>query len=186
MATRYYITFHSSTYNTTKRYSSCLQILSKDNLVVIGQDITLKIPMSWSKEKMADYISSYVVSHPEEMVSILDDEEIVLAHDIIGEACRKHERWFDSYWCGGVQTSIVLFLDVLRHLYCHLRQHPDIPWQTKEAMDFHLLLTNKHHRFLATWSYPGVILVWMICLTTIVHIVTIAIWKMNYMGIWRG
>lgn len=146
MATRYYITFHSSTYDTTKRYSSCLQILSKDNLVVIGQDIALKIPMSWSKEKMADYMSSYVVSHPEEMVSILDDEEIVLAHDIIGEACRKHERWFDSYWCGGVQTSVVLFLDVLRHLYCHLRQHPDIPWQTKEAMDFHLLLTNKHHR----------------------------------------
>ena len=83
MATRYYITFHSSTYDTTKRYSSCLQILSKDNLVAIGQDIALKIPMSWSKEKMADYISSYVVSHPEEMVSILDDEEIVLAHDII-------------------------------------------------------------------------------------------------------
>lgn len=27
-----------------------------------------------------------------------------------------------------------------------LRQHPDIPWQTKDAMDFHLLLTNKHHR----------------------------------------
>ena len=26
--------------------------------------------------------------------------------------------------------------DVLRHLYCHLRQHPDIPWQTKETMDF--------------------------------------------------
>ena len=83
MATRYYITFHSSTYDTTKRYSSCLQILSKDNLVAIGQDIALKIPKSWSKEKMADYISSYVVSHPEEMVSILDDEEIVLAHDII-------------------------------------------------------------------------------------------------------
>ena len=97
MATRYYITFHSSSYDTTKRYSSCLQILSKDNLVAIGQDIALKIPMSWSKEKMADYISSYVVSHPEEMVS---------------------------------------------------RQHPDIPWQTKEAMDFHLLLTNKHHRLL--------------------------------------
>lgn len=36
MATRYYITFHSSTYDTTKRYSSCLQILSKDNLVAIG------------------------------------------------------------------------------------------------------------------------------------------------------
>lgn len=33
--------------------------------------------------EMADYISSYVVSHPEEMVAILDDEEIVLAHDII-------------------------------------------------------------------------------------------------------
>ena len=66
--------------------------------------------------------------------------------DHLGKACRKHERWFDSYWCGGVQTSVVLFLDVLRHLYCHLRQHPDIPWQTKEAMDFHLLLTNKHHR----------------------------------------
>ena len=379
MATRYYITFYSSSYDTTKRYSSCLQILSKDNLVAIGHDIALKIPMSWSKEKMADYISSYVVSHPEEMVSILDDEEIVLAHDIIsggkgnvlwkrhllkyhhlkcmvwvvvntanrgkdgfvmldeisesftsyieqryatakenveaakskpaqsrfylrnlksklddldidqlkylhllfemnymedchfwfrdewfvdgyyecyndwyrndckttpydlnqmvfdileewkergykeyrpamerikkwcsckwnkfesdhqaevsaafdaaivheeerevsrslfpfihnvheyirnkqyqeaislifclfdhlGKACRKHERWFDSYWCGGVQTSVVLFLDVLRHLYCHLRQHPDISWQTKEAMDFHLLLTNKHHR----------------------------------------
>ena len=51
MATHYYITFHSSTYDTTKRYSSCLQILSKDNLVAIGQDIALKIPMSWSKEK---------------------------------------------------------------------------------------------------------------------------------------
>lgn len=83
MATHYYITFHSSTYDTTKSYSSCLQILSKDNLVAIGEDIFLKIPMSWSKEKMADYISSYVVSHPEEMVAILDDEEIVLAHDII-------------------------------------------------------------------------------------------------------
>lgn len=83
MATHYYITFHSSTYDTGKRYSSCLQILSKDNLVAIGEDISLKIPMSWSKEKMANYISSYVVSHPEEMVAILDDEEIVLAHDII-------------------------------------------------------------------------------------------------------
>lgn len=379
MATHYYITFHSSTYDTGKSYSSCLQILSKDNLVAIGEDISLKIPMSWSKEKMADYISSYVVSHPEEMVAILDDEEIVLAHDIIaggkgnvlwkrhllkyhhlkcmvwvvvntanrgkdgfvmldeisesfapyieqrygaaqenmksaklkaspsrfylrdlkskldnldidqlkylhllfemnymddsdfwfrdewfedgyhdcfydwyhngcketpydlnqmvfeileewkergykryrpamdsirdwcsrkwtqfesehqaevsaaydaaivhdeekeisrslypfihqvhesirnkqyqeaislifclfdqlGKACRKHQNWFESYWRGGVQTSVVLFLDVLRHLYCHLRQHPDIPWQTKEAMDIHLLLTNKQHR----------------------------------------
>lgn len=379
MATHYYITFHSSTYDTGKSYSSCLQILSKDNLVAIGEDISLKIPMSWSKKKMADYISSYVVSHPEEMVSILDDEEIVLAHDIIaggkgtvlwkrhllkyhhlkcmvwvvvntanrgkdgfvmldeiseafapyieqrygaakenmksakskaspsrfylrdlkskldsldieqlkylhllfemnymddsdfwfrdewfedgyhdcfydwyhdgcketpynlnqmvfeileewkergykryrpamdsirdwysrkwnkfesehqaevsaaydaaivhddekeisrnlypfihqvheyirnkqyqkaislifclfdqlGKACRKHQNWFESYWGGGVQTSVVLFLDVLRHLYCHLRQHPDISWQTKEAMDIHLLLTNKQHR----------------------------------------
>lgn len=379
MATHYYITFHSSTYDTGKSYSSCLQILSKDNLVAIGEDISLKIPMSWSKEKMADYISSYVVSHSEEMVAILDDEEIVLAHDIIaggkgtvlwkrhllkyhhlkcmvwvvvntanrgkdgfvmldeiseafapyieqrygaaqenmksakskaslsrfylrdlkskldsldieqlkylhllfemnymddsdfwfrdewfeegyhdcfydwyhngcketpydlnqmvfeileewkergykryrpamdsirdwcsrewtqfesehqaevsaaydaaighddekeisrnlypfihqvheyirnkqyqeaislifclfdqlGKACRKHQNWFESYWCGGVQTSVVLFLDVLRHLYCHLRQHPDISWQTKEAMDIHLLLTNKQHR----------------------------------------
>ena len=380
MATHYYITFHSSTYDTGKSYSSCLQILSKDNLVAIGEDISLKIPMSWSKEKMADYISSYVVSHPEEMVAILDDEEIVLAHDIIaggkgnvlwkrhllkyhhlkcmvwvvvntanrgkdgfvmldeisesfapyieqrygaaqenmksaklkaspsrfylrdlkskldnldinqltylhllfemnymddsdfwfrdewfedgyhdcfydwyhngcketpydlnqmvfeileewkergykryrpamdsirdwcsrkwtqfesehqaevsaaydaaivhddekeisrnlypfihpvheyirnkqyqeaislsvglfdqlGKACRKHQNWFESYWCGGDQTSVDLFLDILRHLYCHLRQHPDIPWQTKEAMDIHLLLTNKQHRF---------------------------------------
>lgn len=379
MATHYYITFHSSTYDTGKSYSSCLQILSKDNLVAIGEDISLKIPMSWSKKKMADYISSYVVSHPEEMVSILDDEEIVLAHDIIaggkgtvlwkrhllkyhhlkcmvwvvvntanrgkdgfvmldeiseafapyieqrygaakenmksakskaspsrfylrdlkskldsldidqlkyfhllfemnymddsdfwfrdewfedgyhdcfydwyhdgcketpydlnqmvfeileewkergykryrpamdsirdwcsrkwnkfesehqaevsaaydaaivlddekeisrslypfiqyvheyirnkqyqeaislifclfdqlGKACKKHENWFESYWCGGDQTSVDLFLDILRHLYCHLRQHPDIPWQTKEAMDIHLLLTNKQHR----------------------------------------
>lgn len=379
MATHYYITFHSSTYDTGKSYSSCLQILSKDNLVAIGEDISLKIPMSWSKEKMADYISSYVVSHSEEMVAILDDEEIVLAHDIIaggkgtvlwkrhllkyhhlkcmvwvvvntanrgkdgfvmldeiseafapyieqrygaakenmksaklkaspsrfylrdlkskldsldieqlkylhllfemnymddsdfwfrdewfedgyhdcfydwyhngcketpydlnqmvfeileewkergykryrpamdsirdwysrkwtqfesehqaevsaaydaaivhddekeisrslypfihqvheyirnkqyqeaislifclfdqlGKACRKHQNWFESYWRGGVQTSVVLFLDVLRHLYCHLRQHPDIPWKTKEAMDLHLLLTNKQHR----------------------------------------
>ena len=379
MATHYYITFHSSTYDTGKSYSSCLQILSKDNLVAIGEDISLKIPMSWSKEKMADYISSYVVSHSEEMVAILDDEEIVLAHDIIaggkgtvlwkrhllkyhhlkcmvwvvvntanrgkdgfvmldeiseafapyieqrygaakenmksaklkaspsrfylrdlkskldsldieqlkylhllfemnymddsdfwfrdewfedgyhdcfydwyhngcketpydlnqmvfeileewkergykryrpamdsirdwysrkwtqfesehqaevsaaydaaivhddekeisrslypfihqvheyirnkqyqeaislifclfdqlGKACRKHQNWFESYWRGGVQTSVVLFLDVLRHLYCHLRQHPDIPRKTKEAMDLHLLLTNKQHR----------------------------------------
>lgn len=379
MATHYYITFHSSTYDIGKSYSSCLQILSKDNLVAIGEDISLKIPMSWSKKKMADYISSYVVSHPEEMVSILDDEEIVLAHDIIaggkgtvlwkrhllkyhhlkcmvwvvvntanrgkdgfvmldeiseafapyieqrygaakenmksakskaspsrfylrdlkskldsldidqlkyfhllfemnymddsdfwfrdewfedgyhdcfydwyhdgcketpydlnqmvfeileewkergykryrpamdsirdwcsrkwnkfesehqaevsaaydaaivlddekeisrslypfihhvheyirnkqyqeaislifclfdqlGKACKKHENWFESYWCGGDQTSVDLFLDILRHLYCHLRQHPDIPWQTKEAMDIHLLLTNKQHR----------------------------------------
>lgn len=379
MATHYYITFHSLTYDTGKSYSSCLQILSKDNLVAIGEDISLKIPMSWSKEKMADYISSYVVSHPKEMVAILDDEEIVLAHDIIaggkgnvlwkrhllkyhhlkcmvwvvvntanrgkdgfvmldeiseafapyieqrygaakenmksakskaspsrfylrdlkskldsldieqlkylhllfemnymddsdfwfrdewfedgyhdcfydwyhdgcketpynlnqmvfeileewkergykryrpamdsirdwysrkwnkfesehqaevsaaydaaivhddekeisrnlypfihqvheyirnkqyqkaislifclfaqlGKACREHQNWFESYWGGGVQTSVVLFLDVLRHLYCHLRQHPDISWQTKEAMDIHLLLTNKQHR----------------------------------------
>ena len=379
MATHYYITFHSSTYDTGKSYSSCLQILSKDNLVAIGEDIALKIPMSWSKEKMADYISSYVVSHSEEMVAILDDEEIVLAHDIIaggkgtvlwkrhllkyhhlkcmvwvvvntanrgkdgfvmldeireafapyieqrygaakenmksakskaspsrfylrdlkskldsldidqlkyfhllfemnymddsdfwfrdewfedgyhdcfydwyhdgcketpydlnqmvfeileewkergykryrpamdsirdwcsrkwnkfesehqaevsaaydaaivlddekeisrslypfihhvheyirnkqyqeaislifclfdqlGKACKKHENWFESYWGGGDQTSVDLFLDILRHLYCHLRQHPDIPWQTKEAMDIHLLLTNKQHR----------------------------------------
>ena len=366
MATHYYITFHSSTYDTGKSYSSCLQILSKDNLVAIGEDIALKIPMSWSKEKMADYISSYVVSHPEEMVAILDDEEIVLAHDIIaggkgtvlwkrhllkyhhlkcmvwvvvntanrgkdgfvmldeiseafapyieqrygaakenmksakskaspsrfylrdlkskldsldidqlkyfhllfemnymddsdfwfrdewfedgyhdcfydwyhagcketpydlnqmvfeileewkergykryrpamdsirdwcsrkwnkfesehqvevsaaydaaivhddekeisrslfpiihhvheyirnkqyqeaislifclfdqlGKACKKHENWFESYWCGGDQTSVDLFLDILRHLYCHLRQHPDIPWVRHEV-----------------------------------------------------
>ena len=66
--------------------------------------------------------------------------------DQLGKACKKHENWFESYWCGGDQTSVDLFLDILRHLYCHLRQHPDIPWQTKEAMDIHLLLTNKQHR----------------------------------------
>ena len=59
MATRYYITFHSSTYDTTKRYSSCLQILSKDNLVAIGQDIALKIPMSCSLETSLAQISPF-------------------------------------------------------------------------------------------------------------------------------
>ena len=37
------------------------------------------------KKKVADYISSYVVSHPEEMLSILDDEEFpeVCSHSFI-------------------------------------------------------------------------------------------------------
>ena len=77
MSTYYYITFYTPTYDTSKSYSSLLQILSKDNLLLIGHDIGLSLPMSWTKEKIADHISSHVISHPEEMVAMLDDEEIV-------------------------------------------------------------------------------------------------------------
>lgn len=83
MSTYYYITFHSSSYDTSVSYSSRLQILSKDNLVLLGGDLGLKIPMSWTKEQMADHLSGYVLSNVEEMVAKLDDEEIVLAHEII-------------------------------------------------------------------------------------------------------
>ena len=378
MSTYCYIAFYTPTYDTSKTYSSRLQILSKDNLLLIGHDLGLELPMSWSKEKMAEHISSHVICHPEEMIAMLDDEEIVLVHEMIaagkqnvvwkrhllkyhhlkkmawvvvnrkskgkdgfvmldeireaftsfieqryetakekvklakkpaqprfylkdlkakldaldieqlmylhllfemeymdhcdfwfrnewfvdgyydwfcdwyrdgckefpyqlnemvfeileewkelgykkyrpamdsikdwctfewnkfesvhqsevsaafeeaivldkeravsqslfpfiqnvheyirnkqyqealslifclfdhlGKASKKHEDWFDGFLNGGVQTSVVIFLDVLRHLYCHLRHKQDIPWQTKEAMDLRLMLTNKFHR----------------------------------------
>lgn len=56
MATRYYITFHSSTYDTTKRYSSCLQILSKDNLVAIGFVMLDEISESFTSMSNSDML----------------------------------------------------------------------------------------------------------------------------------
>ena len=92
MSTYCYIAFYTPTYDTSQSYSSRLQILSKDNLLLIGHDLGLELPMSWSKEKMADHISSHVISHPEEMVAMLDDEEIILAHEMIA-AGKQNVVW---------------------------------------------------------------------------------------------
>lgn len=92
MSTYYYIVFYTPTFDTSKTYSSQLQILSKDNLQLIGHDIGLELPVAWSKEKMADQISLHVISHPEKMVAMLDDDEIVLANEII-KAGKQNVVW---------------------------------------------------------------------------------------------
>lgn len=94
MSTYTYLTFRSTTsYDTSVSYSSRLQILSKQDVVAAGERIGVKLSMSNTKEVLAEKLSAYVLSHPKEMVAMLDDEEVVLAHDII-EAAKNAITWY--------------------------------------------------------------------------------------------
>lgn len=66
--------------------------------------------------------------------------------DSLGKANKMHEEWFDCLWRGGEQTRIATFLEVVRHLYCHLRQIPTLSFRVKEDMDIHLIITNRYHQ----------------------------------------
>lgn len=84
MNTYSYLTFHSNTsYNTSLTYVSRLMILPKADIISAGEVIGLRLAKSSVKEALAAKLSAYVLSHPKEMVDRFDDEEIVLAHEII-------------------------------------------------------------------------------------------------------
>jgi len=84
MSTYSYLAFYSKTsYDTSLTYVSRLMILSKQGIISAGEVIGLRLAKSSAKEVLAEKLSSYVLSHPKDMVDRLDDEEIVLAHEII-------------------------------------------------------------------------------------------------------
>ena len=84
MSTFTYLIFHSlTTYDTSKSYASRLEILDKGDLVAAGERIGLKLSMSKTKGELVEKLSSYVLSHPKEMVAMMNDEEVVLVHAII-------------------------------------------------------------------------------------------------------
>ena len=84
MSTYTYLSFHSNiSYNTSQTYVSRLMILPKSAIISAGEVIGLRLAKSSTKEALAEKLSAYVLSHPKEMVDRLDDEEIVLAHEII-------------------------------------------------------------------------------------------------------
>ncbi len=84
MSTYTYLLFHNSqSYDTSLTYASRLTILSKKDILAAGERIGLKLPASKTKEILAEKLVDYVLNHPKEMVTMLEDDEVVLAHDII-------------------------------------------------------------------------------------------------------
>ena len=102
MSTYTYLSFHSnSSYNTSQTYVSRLMILSKNDIISAGEVVGLRLAKSNTKEALAEKLSAYVLSHPQEMVDRLDDEEIVLAHEIIlagknAITWHPHRRKYDT------------------------------------------------------------------------------------------
>ncbi len=93
MSTYTYLLFHNSqSYDTSLTYASRLAILSKKDILAAGERIGLKLPASNTKEMLAEKLADYVLAHPKEMVTMLEDDEVVLAHDII-EAGENAITW---------------------------------------------------------------------------------------------
>lgn len=61
----------------------------------------------------------------------------------LSTANQLHEDWFKSYWTGGEIHPIVLYLELLSHIYCYLRQLSSLPKGLANEMDCHLDILNK-------------------------------------------
>lgn len=93
MSSYTYLLFHDTqSYDTSLSYASRLNILSKNDILAAGERIGLKLPVSNTKEMLAEKLTDYVLNHPKEMVTMLEDDEVVLAHDII-EAGKNAITW---------------------------------------------------------------------------------------------
>ena len=78
-----YVVFHRETYNTSVTYSSRLQVLDKDSIVAVADQIGQKLVKSHTKERLAQELSEYVRQHAAEVLRYANDDHILLLKELI-------------------------------------------------------------------------------------------------------
>ena len=82
-----YTISHKKGYTGTgNSYRSNLEIVNKETLTYVAQRLGIKgVAKSHSKEKMAETISAFVLSHPEECLKHFSLKELLLLKDFVDE-----------------------------------------------------------------------------------------------------
>ena len=76
--------------NTSDTYKSNLCIVNKNTLLNIAKMYGVKLPKSHSKEKMAETLSSYVLSNPEKCLEKLSVKELNVLKDFVEVGANTH------------------------------------------------------------------------------------------------
>ena len=100
---RLYTIKHGKGYiRTDNSYRSNLDIVNKDTLLHVAQRLEVEgVAKSHSKERMADAISGFVLSHPEECLEQFSVKELLLLKDFVEEGAdtsvvRPNRKYYDT------------------------------------------------------------------------------------------
>ena len=100
---RLYTLKHGKGYiRTGNSYRSNLDIVNKETLVHVAQRLGVEgVAKSHSKEKMAETISGFVLSHPEECLRQFSVKELLLLKDFVDEGAdtsivRPNRKYYDT------------------------------------------------------------------------------------------
>ena len=98
-----YTISHKKGYTGTgNSYRSNLEIVNKETLTYVAQRLGIKgVAKSHSKEKMAETISAFVLSHPEECLKQFSLKELLLLKDFVDEGAdtgvvRPNRKYYDT------------------------------------------------------------------------------------------
>ena len=95
-----YVVFHRETYNTSVTYSRNLQVLGKESILAIADQIDQKLVKSHTKEQLTQELSEYVIQHAAEVLRYANDDHILLLKELIDAGpntivWKRHERKYD-------------------------------------------------------------------------------------------
>ena len=102
MARLYTLTHGRGYICTGNSYRSNLDIVNKETLVHVAQRLGVEgVAKSHSKERMADAISGFVLSHPEECLRQFSVKELLLLKDFVDEGAdtsivRPNRKYYDT------------------------------------------------------------------------------------------
>lgn len=102
MARLYTLTHGRGYIRTGNSYRSNLDIVNKETLVHVAQRLGVEgVAKSHSKERMADAISGFVLSHPEECLRQFSVKELLLLKDFADEGAdtsivRPNRKYYDT------------------------------------------------------------------------------------------
>ncbi len=102
MARLYTLTHGRGYIRTSNSYRSNLDIVNKETLVHVAQRLGVEgVAKSHSKERMADAISGFVLSHPEECLKQFSVKELLLLKDFVDEGAdtsivRPNRKYYDT------------------------------------------------------------------------------------------
>lgn len=135
MARLYTLTHGRGYIRTGNSYRSNLDIVNKETLVHVAQRLGVEgVAKSHSKERMADAISGFVLSHPEECLRQFSVKELLLLKDFVDEGAdtsvvRPNRKYYDTlrellfvsaYYDKKKRSLYFLLPDELRELFAPL------------------------------------------------------------------
>ena len=87
---RYTIKHGQNFSGTGKTYRQYLKIVNKETLLDIAKRFGVKLPKSYTKEKMTETLSTYVLEHPEKCLEKLSVKELEVLKDFVKVGPNTH------------------------------------------------------------------------------------------------